>query len=108
MSSLPSNRRSVSRRISKLIALLLVYALLVQCVPMFSRVTYANSLPVESLRDSMLNRTPFKSALDKELSSVLTPEPPVAETIKDAVVSRHRPTLTNGLIEGSLRVLLGE
>jgi RHS repeat-associated protein len=34
--------------------------------------------------------------------------PPPLVTITDAVVSRHKPTLGNGRIEGSLRVLLGE
>ena len=121
----PSNRRSVSLRVSKTshfqghsrslwqrsIALLLVYALLLQCIPAFSRVTYANYWPGSTLRGSTLDRAPYKSALDNELSSVLIPEPPLtetAETITDAVISRHKPTLTNGLIEGSLRVLLGE
>ena len=44
------------------------------------------------------------------LKELLPPTaPPItAETITDAVVSRHKPTLNSGRIEGSLRVLLGE
>ncbi|HEY0764376.1 MAG TPA: PKD domain-containing protein [Pyrinomonadaceae bacterium] len=119
-----SIRRSVSLRVSntfhshinstllgrRSIALLLICALLLQFLPLFSRVTYArtNLLPGEALRGSTLNRAPYKSALENELSPALTPEPPVAETITDAVISRHKPTLNNGLIDGSLRVLLGE
>jgi len=65
------------------ITLLLVYALFLQCIPGFTRVARATVLPK------------------------FVP-PPVTATITDAVVSRHKPTLTHGRIEGSLRVLLGE
>lgn len=102
-----SQTRSLGQR---LIALLLVYALLIQCMPPFSRTASArtNFLPAELTRESTFDPSRFKSAFDTELSSVLSPQPPVAETIKDAVISRHKPTLTSGVIEGSLRVLLGE
>ena len=69
---------------NRLISLILVYALLLQCIATFSRVTYAFSLPR------------------------VMPPPVTAETISDAVVSRHKPTLNHGRIEGSMRVLLGE
>ena len=62
---------------------MLVYALFLQCIPGFTRVARATVLPK------------------------FVP-PPVTATITDAVVSRHKPTLTHGRIEGSLRVLLGE
>jgi RHS repeat-associated protein len=120
----PSIRRSAPRSVPtiasplfhpgsswrQLIALVLVYALLVQCIPLFSRVTHArtNPSPAEALPGSNVDRTPYKSALDSEFSPALSPQPPVAETISDAVISRHKPTLNNGRIEGSLRVLLGE
>lgn len=83
----PSAARGVSGIGRQVIALLLVYALLVQFIPQFGRVSYAhtNLFPAESL-----------------------PPAPVAETIADAVITRHKPTLNNGRIEGSLRVLLGE
>src|SRR5690348_11443428 len=69
---------------SQIISLILVYALLLQCLGVFSRVTYAFPLPR------------------------VMPPPVTAEKISDAVVTRHKPTLINGQIDGSLRVLLGE
>lgn len=75
------NRRTFR---DQLISLLLVYALLLQCLSVFSRVTYAAPLPR------------------------VMPPPVSAETISDAIVSRHKPTLNHGQIDGSLRVLLGE
>jgi RHS repeat-associated protein len=83
--------------------------MLIQGLPLFSRVTQArtNLSPAEALRASHRNPAPDKSARNTELSALVSP-PPVVETITDAVISRHKPTLSNGRIEGSLRVLLGE
>src|SRR5262245_16802634 len=94
MCTSPALRRSVSICLSKIgrtrrpllkqgITLLLVYALFLQCIPGFTRVTRATVMPK------------------------FVP-PPVTATITDAVVSRHKPALIHGVIEGSLRVLLGE
>lgn len=68
----------------QIISLLLVYALLLQCLSVFSRVTYAVPPPR------------------------VMPPPVTTEKISDAIVSRHKPTLIHGQIDGSLRVLLGE
>ncbi len=113
MFKLPPARPSVRRSVPfarQLIALLLTYALLLQFIPQFSRVAHArtSAFPAEGLRGSNIDPARYKSELDTELASMLSPQPPVAETITDAVISRHKPTLNNGRIEGSLRVLLGE
>ncbi|HZN00938.1 MAG TPA: hypothetical protein VFB70_16150, partial [Pyrinomonadaceae bacterium] len=106
MSNSPAERRrSSSIGLPKqLISLLLIYALLLQCIPAFGRVAHARTtIPTN------WNEVKSEPALHNELAT-LTPPPvaPLAETITDAVISRHKPTLTSGRIEGSLRVLLGE
>ena len=106
MSNSPAERRRSSSigLPKRLISLLLIYALLLQCIPAFSRVAHARTtIPTN------WNEVKSEPALHNELAT-LTPPPvaPLAETITDAVISRHKPTLTSGRIEGSLRVLLGE
>ena len=117
----PPPKLPISRRVSfaqfdsgslgrRLIALVLIYALLLQCMPLVDRLAYAHTSPrpSETSRNSGLTNPAPKTNATTTLSPLLTPPPPTAETITDAVISRHKPTLTNGLVEGSLRVLLGE
>ncbi|HKR11221.1 MAG TPA: PKD domain-containing protein [Pyrinomonadaceae bacterium] len=97
----------MSRISRRSIALFLIYALLVQFIPQFSRVAHART----EARTDLFSAGVYKSPpLNGELASFLPSPPPapVAETITDAVISRHKPILNNGRIEGSLRVLLGE
>ncbi len=113
------NRKALA---SQLLAVSLIYALCLQCV-LLPRVAIARlsanakiSAPHKQIADhAAINPGP------NEATSEVTNEGALVETfneipggdtlpatITDAVVSKHKPTLNSGRIEGSLRVLLGE
>src|SRR5689334_6708531 len=109
MLEFPPTRLPRPRRVPfvrQLIALLLAYAILLQLIPQGSRVTQART--DELLRALKIEPPSPASAINPQPASMLFPPAPAAETITDAVISRHKPSLDNGRIEGSLRVLSGE
>ncbi|MGH9871912.1 MAG: PKD domain-containing protein, partial [Pyrinomonadaceae bacterium] len=100
------NRKAVT---AQLIAVLLIYALSLQLVP---RVVLAVRTPTAKTTPSEKrfaeNKPTFSGAFKPEADGMSEAGEPLPATITDAVVSRHKPTLNSGRIEGSLRVLLGE
>jgi RHS repeat-associated protein len=101
----------------RLLSLLLTYALLLQLVP-----HVATSAPATLVKSSLARRAAEKSNSDFNWTSLQASTGAWSEaistmsggvdvlpaTITDAVVSRHKPTLNSGRIEGTLRVLQGE
>jgi hypothetical protein len=112
---------------SQLLAVSLIYALCLQCVllPQVAiaalssnvRITAADkqiaeneatkevtSEVISEARSDVINN----GALVNAFSQMPAGDDTVLATITDAVVSKHKPTLNSGRIEGTLRVLLGE
>ena len=124
MNTLPSvSRRTprVSRRRAsfiscQLISLLLTYALLLQLVPF--RANAATVIASKTGRrtlsttgDQKKRGRDFNGEIAASANGVFFPEPQTgsgSNTIADAVVSRHAPTLTKGSVDGSIRVFSGE
>ncbi len=106
---------------SQLVSLVLTYALLLQLIPFRANAATLNG---KDPRSAKANQTLTSGTSDKKQSDQLfngeiaagvnasfAPEPQSGSgtsTITDAVVSRHKPTLNSGRIDGTLRVLLGE
>ena len=95
---------------SQLIAVLLIYALSWQLVPrvaVAARTTIAKiaTAPKQVAENKATISGGFSQAAAIGISAAGDPR---LATITDAVVSRHKPILNSGRIEGSLRVLLGE
>src|SRR6476659_1583351 len=89
---------------SELLTVLLIYSLCLQLIPhgliAATTSTVASTTPIAS------NKTAH--GFTKVAGLTREPADPLPATITDAVVSRHKPSLNIGRIEGSLRVLLGE
>ena len=103
--------RSISRQ---LLSLLLAYALLLQLVPRVATARAANPSkpPREKQASENVAERFAKASVDGFVSETL---PPILSggdvlpaTITDAVVTRHKPTLNSGRIDGTLRMLLPE
>jgi len=96
----------------KLLALLLSYALLLQLVPRVAIARPLNSSPqslkTESSPDQLKSNLITSGAGGMTFLSAPSGGDVAPSSITDAVVSRHKPILNAGRIEGSLRVLLGE
>jgi RHS repeat-associated protein len=106
----------------KLLTLTLCYGFLLQPNVAFATRREAPSLsgpaPGSSFYSIIANETVLAASLSSLgaavgklgdfFSSALPTPPPPVQTITDAVVSRHKPVLTSGRIDGSLRVLEGE
>jgi RHS repeat-associated protein len=109
--------RFVTTSIStQLLTLVLIYALFLQFLPLRamaatnyrSAPTRKNPVSSQSDQPSLLSGAKVGETSTTEPSAVL-PEPPnAASSITDAVISRHKPTLNSGRIDGTLRVLLPE
>ncbi|HXM51466.1 MAG TPA: PKD domain-containing protein [Pyrinomonadaceae bacterium] len=110
---------SVSWRLifSQLLSLALTYALLLQLVPHVA--TAAPSQPFKSSLERQagepkadkINSNLVKAGAEGAWNEMLLPFSGgdfSSTTITDAVISRHKPTLNSGRIEGTLRVLSGE
>jgi len=107
-----NNRKAIA---SQLLAVSLIGVLCLQCV-LLPRVAIARLSPnakttaagkqiAENEATSEATNNGASSNEGNETPAVADPLP---ATITDAVVSRHKPTLNGGHIEGTLRVLLGE
>ena len=104
-----------SRIASQLLAVSLIYALCLQCV-LLPRVAIAalslnaktTAAPKQFAENEAANEVTNNGASGNEASEMPAGGDTLAATITDAVVSKHRPTLNSGRIEGTLRVLLGE
>src|SRR5438105_350540 len=123
MNTLPSvSRRSprVSRRRAsfiscQLISLLLTYALLLQLVPF--RANAATVIASKTGRrtlsttgDQKKRGRDFNGEIAASANGVFFPEPQTgsgSNTIADAVVSRHAPTLTKGSVDGRSHIQCG-
>src|ERR1041385_8043561 len=99
-------------RLSQLISCVLTYAILLQLVP-----RVAISRPVPRSRPAHERNTDSGNGgsmkdvggIDRNADPTALPAPVVTATaITDAVVSRHKPILNSGRIDGSFRVLLPE
>jgi hypothetical protein len=110
----PTKTRLIFRR---LLALLFTYALLLQMVPHVAMPSSRKSLKSSSSKHtSEAGHSTFSSVASQagvgawtEATSATAGGTEVLPTmITDAVVTRHKPTLNSGRIEGTLRVLLGE
>jgi len=104
--SVNANRKAAA---TQLIAALLIYALSLQLVPRIAiaaRNTTAKTTPSEI--QFMPNGATINGGFSREVNGAPEGVAPSPATITDAVVSRHKPALNSGRIEGSLRVLLGE
>jgi len=106
------NRKTIA---SQLLAVSLIYALCLQLVP---QVAIAARLPVVKMTASekpsaenvAINAAtnPAGNGVFVNAFNEVQAGSNASATITDAVVSKHKPTLNSGRIEGSLRVLLGE
>src|SRR2546425_3561381 len=100
----------------QLISLLLTYALLLQLVPFrASAATVIAGTPVprkpSATADQPKPDRVFNGEIAASANGVFVPEPQTgsgSNTIIDAVVSRHAPTLTKGTVDGTIRVFSGE
>src|SRR2546422_5857411 len=124
MNTLPSVSRPtpcVSRRRAsfiscQLISLLLTYALLLQLVPFRANAATViagtpTSRKPSATGDQKKPDRVFNGEIAASANGVFVPEPQTgsgSNTIVDAVVSRHAPTLTKGTVDGTIRVFSGE
>jgi hypothetical protein len=100
---------------SQLLAVSLIYALCLQCV-LLPRVVIAALSPnvrITATDKQITENAATSEVTNKDASSNEASEMPAGgdslpATITDAVVSKHKPTLNSGRIEGTLRMLLGE
>lgn len=100
----------------RLLSLLLAYALLVQSVPHVGSGVRANRFQPRLAKRAEKSRREFNwssveasaGAWSEAISAMSGGTDISPSTIADAVVSRHKPTLNSGRIEGTLRLLQGE
>src|SRR5437879_4667182 len=100
----------------QLISLLLTYALLLQLVPFRASAATAIARTPVSKNPSTTGDQPkpdrvFNGEIAASANGAFVPEPQTgsgSNTITDAIVSRHAPTLTKGIVDGSVRVFGGE
>jgi len=116
LASVVSNHQATS---SKLLAVSLIYALCLQCV-LLPRAAMARLSPNAKITISHRQLAENEAANDvtsevtnngassNEAGVMPADGEALSATITDAVVSKHKPTLNSGRIEGTLRVLLGE
>jgi hypothetical protein len=114
------NRKAIT---SQLLAVSLICALCLQCV-LVPRVAIARLSPnakttaadkrvaekeaANKVTSEVTSEVTNNGASSNEASETPAVGDPLPATITDAVVSKHKPTLISGRIEGTLRVLLGE
>jgi hypothetical protein len=109
----PRSTGSSTRTSVRILALVLTYALFLQFMPFRAMAALNNRAASRKRPGSSATEQPSKfSQVSGEISSVPNaplPDPPsINNSVTDAVVSRHKPTLNSGRIDGTLRVLLPE